>query len=122
VSERERARVRGARGCLVIAALYVGAAAILAAVWLAQSHRTDSSSPGPVRSTSSSTYARTPVTFPPDLDLVLSRAWNAGRYGCGLTGPAVDGLAAALERDIAEAPPLDARMVASAWVSEHCRE
>ena len=98
---------------------------LVALVWALRPYGTGSSSlePVPAPSTSSSpSYTPAPgPTFSPEIDLVLSRAWSAGRYGCGITGPAVDGLAEALERDIAEAPPLDARIVASQWVNERCR-
>lgn len=112
-----------------LVALHLGAAAIgvallVVAVWLAlrPAGTGPPSPPGPVPATGPASWSRTPVTFPAEINLVLSRAWTAGRYGCGITGPAIDGLAAALERDIAEAPPLDARVVASQWVAEHCRE
>ena len=111
------------RGCLSLVGVYVFAAALLVAVWALRPNGTGSPSPEPVPTpaTGSPSYSRAPeVTFSPEVELVLARAWWATRHGCGITGPAVDDLAAALERDIGEAPPLDARIVASQWVSRHC--
>jgi len=114
-----------ARGCgfaLVAVFALVGLAVIVSFVFASCGSGSAPLPPEPSPSaTSSPSYTRTPVTFPPVLDEVLRRAWNEGRHGCGITGPAVDDLAAAIERDIGEAPPLDARIVASQWVAERCR-
>lgn len=128
--DRPRRHVQGvpvepspfARGCLVTLALYAVAAAIIVVVWWSWPAGTDSPPPEPVPApTIAPSYTRAPVTFPPVVDDVLSRAWERGGYACGLTGPAIDGLAAAFEREIADAPPGDARSTAARWVAEHCR-
>lgn len=111
-----------ARGCLAVLVLYaVGGAILVAVVWVWPGPGSrEEPSPGP-RTTIAPSYTRAPATFPPVIDEVLRAAWNNGRHGCAEpTSLAVDDLAAALERDIAEAPPLDARIVASQWVREEC--